>query len=325
MEFSSSNYCIDLGSTNVRMGSSKNGVILTQASHGITFTDEQGETSILALGNAALEMYNRIPKILRHTSLIKDGSVHDYGCLVELMKQLFMQMQERMLWVNQQVTLCVSESQNDAEKEQMVQVLKQSGVRKVKMTTRLLAIARALELPIEEPQAHCVVDIGGHTTEIGIISCGALIRSRLLKIGGDTFSLALLRYLRKQFDVEVSVRQADRLKENFGAADMLSSSKSVEVIGRSVEEAFPTIKHVPQNELCKGVMIGVEMWLGAVEGFFDELPIELSTDILQTGVVLVGGSAKLDQLDWVLSQRLGLMVITPENPDELSLIGAAQV
>ena len=263
MEFSSSNYCIDLGSTNVRMGSSKNGVILTQASHGITFTDEQGETSILALGNAALEMYNRIPKILRHTSLIKDGSVHDYGCLVELMKQLFMQMQERMLWVNQQVTLCVSESQNDAEKEQMVQVLKQSGVRKVKMTTRLLAIARALELPIDEPQAHCIVDIGGHTTEIGIISCGALIRSRLLKIGGDTFSLALLRYLRKHFDVEVSVRQADRLKENFGAADTLSSSKSVEVIGRSVEEAFPTIKHVPQNHVDRMAKNG-QTWHGAV-------------------------------------------------------------
>ena len=93
------------------------------------------------------------------------------------------------------------------------------------MTTRLLAIARALELPIEEPQGHCIVDVGGHTTEIGIISCGALIRSRLLKIGGDTFSLALLRYLRKHFDVEVSVRQADRLKENFGAADTTASVK----------------------------------------------------------------------------------------------------
>ena len=307
------------------MGSSKNGIILTQTAHGITFTDEFGETSILALGNAALEMYNRIPKILRHTHLIKDGSVHDYGCLVELMKQLFMQMQERMLWVNQQVTLCVSESLNEAEKDQMVQLLKQSGVRKVKMTTRLIAIARALGLPIDEPQGHCIVDVGGHTTEIGIISCGAVVRSRLLKIGGDAFSLALLRHFRKHFDVDVSIRQGDRLKEQFGSADTTASVKSVEVIGRSVRESFPTIKHIPQNEVCKGVMIGVEMWLGAVEAFFDELPIELSTDILQTGVFLVGGSAKLDQLDWVLSQRLGLMVIAPEKPDELSLVGAAQV
>ena len=137
------------------------------------------------------------------------------------MKQLFMQMQERMLWVNQQVTLCVSQSLNEAEKDQMVQLLKQSGVRKVKMTTRLIAIARALELPIDEPQGHCIVDVGGHTTEIGIISCGAVVRSRLLKIGGDAFSLALLRHLRKYFDVDVSIRQADRLKEQFGSADTL--------------------------------------------------------------------------------------------------------
>ena len=325
MEFSSSNYCIDLGSANIRMGSSKNGIILTQASHGITFTDEDGETSILALGNAALEMYNRIPKVLRHTHLVKDGSVHDYGCLVELMKQLFMQMQERMLWVNQQVTLCVSQSLNEAEKDQMIRLLKQSGVRKVRLTTRLLAIAKALKLPIEEPQGHCIVDVGGHTTEIGIVSCGAIVRSRLLKIGGDAFSLALLRHLRKHFDVDISIRQADRLKEHFGSADTTTSIKSVEVIGRSIQESFPTIKHIPHNEVCKGVMIGVEMWLGAVETFFDELPIELSTDILQTGVFLVGGSAKLDHLDWVLSQRLGLMVIAPEKPEELSLVGAAQV
>ena len=266
MEFSSSNYCIDLGSANIRMGSSKNGIILTQAAHGITFTDEYGETSILALGNAALEMYNRIPKILRHTHLIKDGSIHDYGCLVELMKQLFIQMQERMLWVNQQVTLCVSQSLNDAEKEQMVQLLKQSGVRKVKMATRLLAIARALELPIDEPQGHCIVDIGAHTTEIGIVSCGSIVRSRLLKIGGDTFSLALLRHLRKNFDIDISIRQADRLKEQFGSADTKPSVKSVEVIGRSVLESFPTIKHIAQNEVCTGIMIGVEIPLASQTG-----------------------------------------------------------
>ena len=128
------------------------------------------------------------------------------------------------------------------KKEQMVQLLKQSGVRKVKMTTRLIAIARALELPIDEPQGHCIVDIGGHTTEIGIISCGAVVRSRLLKIGGDAFSSgSVAGHFRKHFDVDVSIRQADRLKENFGAADTLPSVKSVEVIGRSVRESFPTI------------------------------------------------------------------------------------
>ena len=104
----------------------------------------------------------------------------------------------------------------------------------------------------------------------------AVVRSRLLKIGGDAFSLALLRHFRKHFDVDVSIRQADRLKEQFGSADTTTSVKSVEVIGRSVRESFPTIKHIPQNEVCKGVMIGVEMWLLG-EAFFDELPTELPT------------------------------------------------
>jgi len=325
MEFTSSSYCIDLGSSNIRVGSMKNGVILTQASHGITFTDEHGETSILALGNAALEMYGRIPKVLRHSQLLKDGSVHDFGCLVELMKQLFLQLQERMLWVNQQATLCLAESLNEAEKSQMLQLLKQAGVRKVKVVSRLLAVASALEVPFDMPQGHCIVDVGGHTTEVGIVSCGSIIRSRLLKIGGDTFSLALVRHLRKVFGIEISIRQADSLKENFAAAQRCISEKTVEVIGRSVEKGLPIIKHIPQHQICKGVLIGIEMWLGALESFFDELPIELSTDLLQTGIFLVGGSAKLEHLDWVLSQRLGLMVIAPDTPEELCLIGASQI
>ena len=325
MEFTSSSYCIDLGSSNVKVGSMKNGIILRQASHGITFTDEHGETSILALGNSALDMYGRIPKVLRHTQLIKDGSVHDFGCLLELMKQLFLQLQERMLWVNQQATLCLAESLNEAEKHQMLQLLKLAGVRKVKVVSRLLAVAKALEVPSDMPQGHCIIDVGGHTTEIGIVSCGAVIRSRLFKIGGDTFSLSLVRHLRKHFGIELSIRQADGLKENFAIASSGDTETSVEVIGRSVDKGLPTIKHVPQHQIRKGVLIGVEMWLGALETFFDELPIELSTDLLQTGIFLVGGSAKLEHLDWVLSQRLGLMVIAPEASEDLCLIGASQI
>ena len=324
MDLSSKHYCVDLGSANIRVGSSKSGVILTQAAYGVTYTDEEGDTSILALGNSALEMYGRLPKILRHRQLMKDGALHDYGCMVELMRQMFSQLQERTLWVNQQVLLCVSEASNDAEHNQFSQLLRQVGVRKFRYVSRLMAIGTALQLPLMEPQAHCIIDIGGHTTEIGVISCGSVVRSRQFKIGGDTFSLSLLRHLRKQYDVEISIRQADRIKEQFGSAKSTDGEEVVEIFGRSMERLFPTIQHIPLYEIQKGLGIGIEMWISAVEGFFDELPIELSTDIAQTGVVMVGGSAQLSELDWVLSNRLRLMVIVPERSSELCLTGAAQ-
>jgi rod shape-determining protein MreB len=240
------------------------------------------------------------------------------------MRQLFSQLQERTLWVNQQVLLCVSEASNDAEHNQFSQLLRQVGVRKFRYVSRLMAIGTALQLPLMDPQAHCIIDIGGHTTEIGVVSCGSVVRSRQFKIGGDTFSLSLLRYLRKKYDVEISIRQADRIKEQFGSAKSTDGTEVVEIFGRSIAKSFPKIEHIPLFEIQKGIAIGIDMWISAVEGFFDELPIELSTDIAQTGVVLVGGGAQLAEIDWVLSNRLRMMVVVPEGCSELCLTGAAQ-
>lgn len=308
---------------NIRVGSPKKGVLLTQAAFGVTYTSDHGDVSILALGNTALDMYGRLPKVLKHRQLIKDGSIQDFGCMAELLRQLFLQMQERTVWGNQQVTLCVSEAANDAEKQQVSQLLRQAGVRKLNFVSRMIAIGVALGLPINDPQAHCIVDVGAHTTEIAILSCGAVVRSKQLKIGGDAFSLSLLRQLRKNYGIEISIRQADRIKEQYGSANVDSGDAVVEILGRSVQHAFPTIKHVSLGDVQKGLRVGIEMWSSAIEAFFDELPIELSADIAQNGVFLVGGGALLEDLDWVLSDRLGLLVIAPDDRAELCLTGAA--
>ncbi len=325
MDFTTHQFCVDLGSSNIRVGSPKSGVILTQASLGVTFTNEMGEISILALGNSALEMFGRIPKILRHVQLVKDGSINDLGCTIELLRQIFLQLQERFTWMNQHVVVCLDETANEAEKNTVSQLLKQVGVRKIRFVSRLLAIGTALHLPLAQPQAHCIIDIGGHTSEIGVVSCGVVVRTRLIKIGGDAFSLALVRHIRKYMGIEISIRQADKLKEQFGNLSHNSSADVVEVLGKSVADGFPSIQHISMTEVQKGLLVGVEMWLSAVESFFDELPIELSTDIAHTGVVLVGGGAKLGDLDWVLSNRLRLMVVAPEKGDELCLLGSALI
>ncbi len=322
MELSSSNYCIDFGSANVRLGETKSGVLLSEASYAVTYTNESGERALLALGNTALEMYGRIPKILQHVALIRDGTINDFDCMKELVRQLFIQIQQRLLWANQHVIVCHSMSSNSEELSQVGRLLKQAGVRKVRFIPRLLAIANALDLPIEAPQGHCIIDVGAHTTEIGIISCGSIIRNKAFKIGGDTFSLSLQRHLRKSNEVEISLKQADQVKIQFGGCDIdKSTNNTVEIRGRSTSESFPKIVDVDQDTVIKGIVPGATMWLGAIEDFFDELPIELSTDILQTGIYLVGGGAKLDGLDWVVSQRLKVMVFTPDNCSDLCVIG----
>lgn len=325
MELSFSNYCLDFGSANIRIGAFKSGVLLTEASSAVTFTSEEGERSIVALGNSALEMSGRLPKVLQQSNLVKDGNLVDVESMIELVRQLFIQVQERLLWANQQVTICHSALMNTEERNSFVHLMKMAGVRRVRFVPRVLAIATALELDIQEPQGRCIIDVGAHLTEIGLISCGVVVKSAVLKIGGDTFSQSLVRYLRQKYAVEISIRQADKLKEQFGACLVdAGNDLQIEVRGRSLSDNFPTLLYLSQSELCHGLQAGLNMWLTAVTEFFEEVPIELSTDIVQTGIYLVGGASQLDGFDWMLSQRVKFMVFMPDNPAELCITGAGQ-
>ena len=325
MELSSSNYCFDFGSANIRIGAFKSGVLLTEASCAVTFTSEDGERSVVALGNSALEMYGRLPKVLQHSYLVKDGNLVDVESTIELVRQLFIQVQERLLWANQQVTICHSALMNSEERNGFIHLMKLAGVRRVRFVPRVLAIASALELDIQEPQGRCIIDVGAHLTEIGLISCGVVVKSVVLKIGGDTFSQSLVRYLRKKYALEISMRQADRLKEQYGACIVDKQNQTqIEVRGRSLSDNFPALRYLNQSELCQGLQAGLNMWLSAVTEFFEEVPIELSTDIVQTGIYLVGGGSQLDGFDWMLSQRVKFMVFMPDNPAELCITGAGQ-
>jgi rod shape-determining protein MreB len=321
----SSNYCLDFGSANIRIGAFKSGVLLTEASCAVTFMSEDGERSIVALGNSALEMYGRLPKVLQHSYLVKDGSLVDVESMIELVRQLFIQVQERLLWANQQVTICHSALMNSEERNGFIHLMKMAGVRRVRFVPRVLAIATALELDIQEPQGRCIIDVGAHLTEIGLISCGVVVKSAVLKIGGDTFSQSLVRYLRQKYAIEISIRQADKLKELYGACTVHPDGvEQIEVRGRSLSDNFPTLLYLSHAELCKGLQAGLNMWLTAVSEFFEEVPIELSTDIVQTGVYLVGGGSQLEGFDWTLSQRVKFMVFMPDNPAELCITGAGQ-
>lgn len=321
----SSNYCLDFGSANIRIGAFKSGVLLTEASCAVTFISEDGERSIVALGNSALEMYGRLPKVLQHSYLVKDGSLVDVESMIELVRQLFIQVQERLLWANQQVTICHSALMNSEERNGFIHLMKMAGVRRVRFVPRVLAIATALELEIQEPQGRCIIDVGAHLTEIGLISCGVVVKSAVLKIGGDTFSQSLLRYLRQKYAIEISIRQADKLKEIYGSCAVgVEGIEQIEVRGRSLSDNFPTLLYLSQTELCEGLQAGLNMWLTAVSEFFEEVPIELSTDIVHTGIYLVGGGSQVEGFDWMLSQRVKFMVIMPDNPAELCITGAGQ-
>jgi rod shape-determining protein MreB len=323
--FRSVDFCFDFGSANIRISSIPKGVLITEASRAVVYHGT-GNPDIIALGDTALDMHGKLPKSLEMVYLVRDGVVQESFCLEYLVREMLGQMQENIIWAMQQVYITVPNVANDVEKQNLRELMKKLGINRVHFINRAMAGATTLKIPYQQPHGYCIIDIGAHTTDMTILSCSDIVANKLVKLGGSNLDQALSRYIRENYNIEISSEQARKLKEQYGCAipDM-EQTELVEIRGKSLETLFPEMKYIPRYEIHKGIGNGLQLLVDAIEEFIEHVPLELSTDVAQIGIVLVGGGALLPEIDVAITNVINILAIIPENPHETCVLGASSV
>jgi rod shape-determining protein MreB and related proteins len=321
--FRTKEFAVDLGSSNIRIAVSDQGVLAIEATRAIVYVQENGEQVVLAVGNAAADMHGKMPSSLKEVSPIRDGMVQDFYSMREILKLMIIQVNDRLLWANQHIRICIPFVANLTEQKSLKKLLKEAGASKVSFVNRSVAAATSIDLPFHEAHGHMIVDIGSHTTEISVLSCGDVVESKFIKIGGENLNQGIVRHIRKVAGIEISLCQANDLKKKYGSAMQNRAIEGkIEIKGLSVQSNFPKSTVINTSEITVGLGGGLQLLIEAIQSFLDDTPLELASDIAQIGVVLIGGGALLRDIDEAISEKTNLPVVIPDSPELASVLGA---
>lgn len=313
---------IDLGtaSTNIFVGG--RGVVCREPSAVAIHEDRRGRRKVVAVGAEARNMLGRTPSDIQVLRPLKDGIIADFEVAEVLLRHLMVKVQGRRLWVGPRVAVCIPYGTTDVERRAVRESAEASGAREVHLIEQPLAAAVGAGLPVTEALGSMVVDLGGGTTEIAVLSLGGIVYSRSLKVGGEHLDQAIAHYLRERYGLLVGPRSAETLKVDLGSAGGEPRGRSVLVRGRDQRSGLPRAVEIQSSEVSEALREPVQLIVDAVLSSLEHTPPDLASDIAETGIVLTGGGAQLRGLDRVLSEATGLPVVVPEEPESAVVLGA---
>lgn len=313
---------IDLGtaSTNIFVGG--RGVVCREPSAVAIHEDRKGRRKVVAVGGEARDMMGRTPADIQVLRPLKDGIIADFEVAEVLLRHLMVKVQGRRLWVGPRVAVCIPYGTTDVERRAMRESAEASGAREVHLIEQPLAAAVGAGLPVTEALGSMVVDLGGGTTEIAVVSLGGIVYSRSLKVGGEHLDQAIAHYLRERYGLLVGPRSAETLKVDLGSAGVESRTNRLLVRGRDQRSGLPRAVEIGAGEVNEALREPVQLIIDAVLASLEHTPPDLASDIAETGIVLIGGGARLRGLDRVLSEATGLPVVVPEDPESAVVSGA---
>ena len=311
---------IDLGTTTIIIAMEGKGVILNQPS--VVAVDTRKD-QVLAVGDDALAMVGRTPNYILATRPLKDGVISNHTLTKELICRFVNKVYDSKL-IKPRVAVCVPPAITGIESDAVVEAVVAAGARQVFLIDEPIAAALGCGIDILQPEGHMVVDIGGGTTDIAVISLGSKVRSTSVKIAGNTFDDEIQKYARLKFNVAIGLRTAEELKKQVASCRPSTFSAEMEVKGRSLLTGLPQRLTVTTEDLYEAVMPLAEQIAAAAHQVLEHTPPELAGDIYSAGVVLTGGGSKLKGLDEYLSQQLKVKVRVSDDPINCVALGTAR-
>ena len=311
---------IDLGTTTIIIAMEGKGVILNQPS--VVAVDTRKD-QVLAVGDDALAIVGRTPNYILATRPLKDGVISNHTLTKELICRFVNKVYDSKL-IKPRVAVCVPAAITGIESDAVVEAVVAAGARQVFLIDEPIAAALGCGIDILQPEGHMVVDIGGGTTDIAVISLGGKVRSTSVKIAGNTFDDEIQKYARLKFNVAIGLRTAEELKKHVASCRPSTFSAEMEVKGRSLLTGLPQRLTVTTEDLYEAVMPLAEQIAAAAHQVLEHTPPELAGDIYSAGVVLTGGGSKLKGLDEYLSQQLKVKVRVSEDPINCVALGTAR-
>ena len=308
--FLSADMAIDLGTANTLVYVKGRGIVLNEPSV-VAIADLRGRKQVLAVGEEAKHMLGRTPGNIAAIRPMRDGVIADFEVAEEMIKHFIRKVHNRRSFASPMIIVCVPSGSTAVERRAIQESAESAGARKVLLIEEPMAAAIGAGLPVTEPSGSMVVDIGGGTTEVAVISLGGIVYARSVRVGGDKMDEAVISYIRRQFNLLIGESTAERIKMAIGAAavpDYGEEGPVIEVRGRDLMNGVPREVWVSQRQISESLSEPVTAIVEAVKVALENTPPELAADIVDKGIVLTGGGALLYRLDQVLRDATGLPV-----------------
>ena len=321
--FFSNDLAIDLGTANTLVFVRGEGIVMNEPSF---VAIHVADHSVLAVGHEAKAMLGRTPGNIAAIRPLKDGVIADFDVTEKMLHYFITRVRRRRTLVRPRIVIGVPSGITQVEKRAVRDSALQAGAREVYLIEQPTAAAIGAGLPIEEPGGHMIVDVGGGTTEVAVISLAGIVYSQSVRIAGDEMDEAIVQYIRKHYNLLIGERRAEELKIKLGSAYPTSSERrTMEVKGRDLIDGIPKTIVVTDEELRGALREPVIAIVGAVRTCLERTPPELAADIVDKGIVLTGGGALLRGLDQLLRQETDLPITIADDPLSCVALGTGKV
>lgn len=319
----SNDLAIDLGTANTLVYVKGKGIVLREPSVVAVRTDNRGKSKVLAVGSEAKMMLGRTPGNIVAIRPMHDGVIADFDVTEAMLRHFIRQVHNRRSFIRPRTVIAVPTGITPVEKRAVKEAAISAGSREVFMIEEPMAAAIGAGLPITEPTCNMVVDIGGGTTEVAVISLAGIVYSRSLRVAGDKMDTAIMQYIKRKYNLLIGERSAEIIKTTIGNAYPDSENyETIEVKGRDLVSGIPKILAIDSEEIRVAIAEQIDAIVETTKIALEQTPPELAADIVDRGIILTGGGALLKNLDKLLREETGLPVTVADDPLSTVAIGS---
>ena len=320
----SNDLAIDLGTATTLVYVRGQGIVVNEPSVVAIRKDHQGAKKILAVGNEAKKMLGRTPANIVAIRPIKDGVIADFEVTEAMLSYFIKAVHKRKSFVRPRVIVSVPSGITPVEKRAVRESAELAGAREIYLIEEPMAAAIGAGLPVSEPIGNMIVDIGGGTTEVAVISLSGIVYSQSVRVAGDKMDEAIVQYVKRKYNMLIGERTAELIKITIGTAYPEKEIKTVDIKGRDLVTGIPKTLEISSEEVMQAISEPVNAIVNAVKIALERTPPELAADIVDRGIVLAGGGALLKNLDKLLREETGLPIIVAESPLTAVVLGAGK-
>ncbi len=318
----SNDLAIDLGTANTLVYVKGKGIALREPS---VVAMQQDSKQVLAVGSDAKAMVGKTPENITAIRPMRDGVIANFEVTEAMLRYFIQKVHNRRMFVRPRVVICVPHGITQVEKRAVRDSAEIAGAREVHLIEEPMAAAIGVGLPVVEPGGNMVVDIGGGTTEVGVISLAGIVYSQSVRVGGDEMDEAIISYIKRNYNVLIGERTAESVKIEMGSAYKVQDKKSYEIKGYDLVATIPKTISVTDDEIRKSLAEPVNTIVETVRGALEKTPPELASDIVDRGIILAGGGSLLRGLDVLLRKETGLPVTVAQDPLSAVVMGTGKV
>jgi rod shape-determining protein MreB len=310
----SNDLAIDLGTANTLVFMKGKGIVLNEPSVVAVHKDVRGTKKVLAVGLEAKKMLGRTPGNIEAIRPMREGVIADFDITEAMLRHFILRVHNRRALVRPRIIVSVPSGITQVERRAVRETVESAGAREIYLIEEPMAAAIGAGLPVMEPTSSMVVDIGGGTTEVAVISLAGVVYAKSVRVAGDRIDEEIVQFMKRKYNLLIGERSAEIIKMTIGCAYPGGEIRKLDVKGRNLISGIPKIVEINSEEVREAIMEPVSIIIEAIKDTLDNAPPELAGDIVDSGIVLTGGGALLSNLDVLIREETGLPVTIAEDP-----------